>query len=602
MTIEALKKLTLIGDARARGAIMDKLQALGVVHLIPLGGGVPEVGPDAASDALEALRYLTGSRRKRRLQRPPQARPMGGLVDEILANKIAREEVTDRIDVITLRQQTLVPWGDFAFPPLAQLADHRLWFYRVPLGKAEQLQALELPWQSVNRDHRFLYVVVIAQSEPDEAALPFPRTHTGAESLTRLAEMREEAMVRLESLNAEREALTRWILPLTEFVDQAVDRSHLQAAEQQVRDEGEIFVLQGWVPTRMVPQLEAWIAGVPAAYQLEDPAPGDAPPTLLHNGDRVGGGEEAVAFFQLPGYGSWDPSALIFFSFALFFAMILADAGYALLLGAILLPLWPRLSTGRTAVRLRNMWLALVLGAGVYGVLIGSYFGVAPAADSLLGRLRLIDLEDFSGMMKLSIGAGVLHLMVANAMAAWAARSSPVALASLGWLLAIGGGFTLWLDYVADPQADLAASVSAKVIGGGLILIVLFSGERAVTSVTSAVLRVYDGVKALYGLSKAFGDVLSYMRLFALGLSSAALAATFNALAVSARDAAPTGGFIWFALIITLGHALNLALSLMSGVIHGLRLNLLEFYNWGIRGEGHPFNVFAKRGDARWKN
>jgi V/A-type H+-transporting ATPase subunit I len=92
------------------------------------------------------------------------------------------------------------------------------------------------------------------------------------------------------------------------------------------------------------------------------------------------------------------------------------------------------------------------------------------------------------------------------------------------------------------------------------------------------------------------------MRLFALGLSSASLAITFNALAISARDAMPTGGFIVFALILLFGHGLNFALGIMSGVIHGLRLNLLEFYNWGIQDEGYAFKAFKKRGESPWNN
>ena len=87
------------------------------------------------------------------------------------------------------------------------------------------------------------------------------------------------------------------------------------------------------------------------------------------------------------------------------------------------------------------------------------------------------------------------------------------------------------------------------------------------------------------------------MRLFALGLSSASLAVTFNQLAVSASESVPAGGFILFTLIILFGHVLNFILAIMSGVIHGLRLNLLEFYNWSIEGEGYPFEAFKRNQD-----
>ena len=93
----------------------------------------------------------------------------------------------------------------------------------------------------------------------------------------------------------------------------------------------------------------------------------------------------------------------------------------------------------------------------------------------------------------------------------------------------------------------------------------------------------------------AFGDVLSYMRLFALGLASASLALTFNDLAAGARNALPGLGVLVGGLILVLGHTLNLALGVMSGVVHGLRLNFIEFYNWGLPEEGMAFRRFARK-------
>jgi V/A-type H+-transporting ATPase subunit I len=101
------------------------------------------------------------------------------------------------------------------------------------------------------------------------------------------------------------------------------------------------------------------------------------------------------------------------------------------------------------------------------------------------------------------------------------------------------------------------------------------------------------------GLSSAFGDILSYLRLFALGLSSASLAVTFNQLAVQAMDT-PGIGLLFGLAILLLGHVLNIILALISGVVHGLRLNLIEFYNWGVSGEGDTFRAFRKKETLSW--
>ena len=603
MSIASQVELTLVGDTDHKQDILDGLQALGAVHLVPLRDAPPESGPDAADDLREAFHYLSAAPVKRRSQRPADKRPLDEIVQEVLDNKYQREDVIDRIEINRRRRLVLAPWGDFEFPRVEEIDHQRFWFYRVPPGKVGLLQEVHLPWQVVHSDQRFHYVVVLSPEQPTEEDIPFRRSRTGALSLSQLAAVREEALVRLEDLDSQRESLTRWILPFSDALDQSLDQRELLLANAQVLDAKQIFALQGWIPEAALPALSNWVETVPAAYRLREPTAEDNPPTLLLNRDLTGGGQEAVAFFQLPGYRSWDPSRVIFFSFSLFFAMILADAGYAMLLGALLLLKWKKMSTpGSLAIRLRNMAAAMLGSAVVYGVLVGSYFGVTPPAGSVLASLNLLDLNDFPTMMKLSLGVGVVHLLIAHTMVLWVNRRSRLALASLGWMLGITGAFLLWLDYMATEQFELTHSPFFWCLPVWLVLVLTCSSDRPVRSAKDVLLQLVDGVGGVLGLTKAFGDVLSYMRLFALGLAGASLAATFNELAVTARDSVSVGGFLLFALIIIFGHGLNLVLAIMSGVIHGLRLNLMEFYNWGIQGEGYPFKAFAKRGGSKWNH
>lgn len=122
----------------------------------------------------------------------------------------------------------------------------------------------------------------------------------------------------------------------------------------------------------------------------------------------------------------------------------------------------------------------------------------------------------------------------------------------------------------------------------------LASGWRKVDSLGSALQFVLQGAKSLTQVTKLFGDVLSYMRLFALGLASASLAITFNQLAqanINLGGIALVGGI----LILLFGHLVNLLLAIMGGVVHGLRLNFIEFYNWSEPGEGYPYAPFETK-------
>jgi V/A-type H+-transporting ATPase subunit I len=156
-----------------------------------------------------------------------------------------------------------------------------------------------------------------------------------------------------------------------------------------------------------------------------------------------------------------------------------------------------------------------------------------------------------------------------------------------------------WLN--VSHQAFYDSLQSAGVLGlavGGLAVL-LFSSERPLHSprIRDWAARLLDGLQGLTGITKAFGDVLSYLRLFALGLASAQLAATFNGLAADAFGL-PGLGLLLAALIVLVGHGVNIVLGALSGVVHGLRLNCIEFFNWSLTEEGYPFQVFRKKAEV----
>ncbi|MFV1967459.1 MAG: hypothetical protein ACC628_18675 [Pirellulaceae bacterium] len=234
------------------------------------------------------------------------------------------------------------------------------------------------------------------------------------------------------------------------------------------------------------------------------------------------------------------------------------------------------------------------------GVLCGSYFGWSPSAESFLGSLRLLDASSQAVMMPLTIVIGVVHLSVANLAMAWVKVGKASALSSLGWVAVMAGATAGGIGVFGNAADDTAArltDIGAGLLAGGLAAVFLFSSDRPLLSLSlkNHVLRVVDGFQGLTGISGLFGDVLSYLRLFALGLSSAKLAETFNSLA---RDAWDDAGFGVIAAIgiLLLGHTLNLLLGIMSGVVHGLRLNCIEFFKWSLPGEGYLFTTFAKKG------
>ena len=176
------------------------------------------------------------------------------------------------------------------------------------------------------------------------------------------------------------------------------------------------------------------------ALSAKEPEPEDNPPTLLDNPELLAGGENTVTFYMTPGYRTWDPSVVVFFSFTVFFAMILSDAGYALMLSVALLLMWRKLGRTCSGIRLRNLFSAVVVASVGYGLMVGSYFGVSPAEGSILASWKVLDTMDQSTMMRLSILIGVLHLVLANLVTAWRLRRSFRASAALAGLRCFWAG------------------------------------------------------------------------------------------------------------------------------------------------------------------
>jgi len=586
MSIVPLSKVTVVGRLEDKAAALDDLQALGCLHLVSLHEEAEGAPGSTPPQPREALRFIRDARPRRRQSHDDSRFDAQEVEQRALALQRQMRTLEDERDFLLHRIAVLEPWGEFAFPPPEEFPPLRLWFYEVPHYRMDAARATPLVWQVVGKDNRTSYVVVLSAEEPE--GMPVPRTHTGSLSIACLRERLEAVEVELEDLQAARTALTRWYHLFRQNVNRLEDRADLAEAARHTRDDERLFALQGWAPTEALPALKAGAQRHRLALLAHAPVPGERPPTLLRNRPAVAGGQELVSFYMTPSYWVWDPSGIVFMSFAVFFAMILSDAGYALVLGLALALGWRRLGRFAAGRRLRLLFAALVGASAVWGVFIGSYFGVGPAEGSALGRLHLLDLADGAAMMRLSIAVGIAHLVLANLAEAWSRRRTWGMAAPGGWVLLIGGAAALWLGAVELPHAGLqAAGIAAMGLGGALVL--LFTGAGAPPGV-----RLLRGLLALTRVTNAFGDVLSYLRLFALGLASASLALAFNDLAAQVADA-PAFGKLAAALILLVGHSLNFALGIVSGFVHGLRLNFIEFFNWSIPEEGYPFRAFAKR-------
>ncbi|HTD17568.1 MAG TPA: hypothetical protein VK673_20455 [Chthoniobacterales bacterium] len=591
-----MNKISLFGTNTQQRAALDDLQTLGCVHLISTRKeSIPvELTTPGWNESLAtALRHLYRAPQRRHQENDWQNFKVGEIVKVILKNKAQQRELADRRIALRSRITELTPWGNFALPPLAEIGGFRLWFYRLPLRELKKVNQVTEPWEIVAKDHRFAYLVVISKEEPHSGFLPVPRTHAGEVALDELKRSLLRLELQIEDLLAEQNALSRWISLLARNLAVVEDERALERAGQEAREVEDMFIVQGWTQPASLPALERLAQTKGMALMHETPAPDETPPTLMENPVPFEGGQDLVAFYETPNYRSWDPSLVVAFSFAVFFAMILSDAGYALVLAALLFLARNQLGRSAGGRRFRLLMSGVLAVSLVFGVLAGTYFGMEPPPTSILGRLHLIHLQDMGAMMQLSLVIGCAHLVVANAASALHAGNLAGRLKSIGWIGVILGGLLLYLSHGTSAEAVMW-KLGFDFIGGGLALIVLFGSRRPVNSFSSALLRLLSGLGSLFNISKLFGDALSYLRLFALGLASASLAITFNQIGRQIAQGVPGIGLLLAILVLLGGHALNLLLGIINGFVHGLRLNYIEFFNWALSEEGYPFKAFRK--------
>jgi V/A-type H+-transporting ATPase subunit I len=591
VSVVALKKVTLVGLASDKDRALADLQSMGCLHLIPLSdspGETPHEGPSSRSG--EALKFLIGCPSRWRQSSLTEEFDPSRVEERALEIRNRLLDLRDRKDSLVERIDTLAPFGEFDFPDPDDLAGLRVWLYAVPDGQVKRFKPGKLASSLVSRVNHVSYFVVLSATEPE--GLPVPPVDVGHESLRTLEKKLEKVEMEIEDLRAERAGLSRWLTLYMRNLDRMEDRAALEHVKSLCRDDELLFAVQGWVRETDVPALRRYTADNDMTLQVADPGPDDTPPVALDNPRRLSFGEQLLAFYQLPGYGDWDPSSIVFLSFAVFFGLILADAAYGALLGIVLLLLWKRLGKSESGRGFRRLMTAIVSASVILGVMLGSYFGLSPEPGSWLARLKVFDINDFGSMMRLSILIGGVHIILASLRTAWHRRRSLSALAPLGWALITGGGLVTFVGLETD-----AVKVGAGMIVAGALGVLLFSGTRPVRGFKGAAGRFVDGLKGLAGFSGLFGDVLSYLRLFALGLASASLAVTFNGLASQVSGAGGGRGIAVFGalLILVVGHALNLTLGVISGVVHGLRLNLIEFYKWSVFEEGSAFRAFRKK-------
>ena len=415
----------------------------------------------------------------------------------------------------------------------------------------------------------------------------------------RLAEIDEQlAELRQRFANA----AERYRGAVQAHADAASGKRAEQDARRRLYYSKRAAVLVGWVRAEQVGPLRIVLAQTcaRARARFSAPAAADDPPVDLRNRPLVRPFEFLIRMFGMPKYFAIDPTPFVAVAMTLFYALALGDAGYGLL--QVLLALWLMRryrSAGETRLFLR-MFVITGIAAMVVGVLTWSFFGASPGVldpgDKILGLLPIITpTRDIVPLMAFSIGVGVvfqLASVAAGLATVWKSGQRRDAVLEQGSWLALLVTLLLWIAVRAAGAAALDTPATALVAASAaaVVLFGIRQGNR-IGRVLAGIVSLY-GIVGYYGLVGFFSDVLSYMRLGILSLTSAFIGQVGNlmgSLFFGGSGAAMVLGAIAGGLIVVLFHALNLVLSMLGAFVHSLRLNYLESFQRYFDPKGRAF-------------
>ena len=486
---------------------------------------------------------------------------------------------------------SLEPWGDFDYSNVEKLSEagYVLNFF-VTSAKSYQSE-----WESdynailvAEKQSRKYFVTITPQGttidiDAEPAKLP-------TASLTALESELATVNARIEELEKELAQVAQSGLNTVKAA-QEVQKRDIEFTKVMLGGErvsgDKLVMLEGWVPEESVDSLKAMLDNSGAFYELRAARRGDNVPVKLKNNAFTRMYEVLTKMYGMPSGTDFDPTPIVAPFFSLFFAFCMGDAGYGLLM--VLLGFLLKKKLSKSLAGMMNLVITLGIFTTVMGALLGTFFGMSlleftGIPQSIRDFIIAGDVElmgsTYDKQMLLALGIGVIHISIAmtvkaiNSTVFYGFKES---LSAWGWWLVVVGGVVVG---------------TLTFLSGALGIYVLNNLRRNI------LVNIGAGLWDTYNMASGLlGDILSYIRLFALGLAGGMLGATFNSLAMMVVEGqegvGAVFGWIGFGLIILVGHTLNIAMSCLSAFVHPLRLTFVEYFkNAGYEGKGEEYKPF----------
>lgn len=619
--ITKMKKLSFLIHSKEYEQFLEHLRSIGVVHVILKQEGavqdqalqddiallgqykaaIKDLEPYADFDQDKIEAYAAGAPKGFVFDTPAKVMER---YDIVCSEKVIQEQTLQALN----RDRTqLLPWGDFDPHSLDRLteAGYKIRFYTCPLRAFNPDWTDKYGVVEITRDAQKINFVTVTHNdvEPDIDAelvrLPAMALSKVDEDIARTQGVIDSYPLKMAHL---RKVGLQVLNDAVRDLENRIDFGNVRLTGQKLAADS-LILLEGWAPASDIERISGELDMRGVFYDVQDPVPGDDIPIKLKNNRFARLFEPLTEMYSLPNYYELDPTAAFAPFFMLFFGLCMGDGGYGLIIFLACTLAKNKLPALRGFMAL-GQWLGI--STIIVGLLTGMVFGISldTVAWPWLAGVKDKFITDnnynvmgYSPMMVVAVCVGILQILFGmgfKIVRITLQYGIKYALSEIGWLVLLIDMIVLLLLKLSG--SDFSALAMNTMLGiaiacGVLILFFNSPGKNPFANLGSGLWGTYNMVSGL------LGDVLSYIRLFALGLAGGILGGVFNSLAFQAGGALPVWvGWLPTALILLVGHGLNLFLCVISALVHPIRLTFVEFFkNAGFEGGGKAYKPFAKK-------
>ena len=420
---------------------------------------------------------------------------------------------------------------------------------------------------------------------------------TVEENLERIEKEKVVLAEEAELVKGELADMTAVIKDIEEYFDMLNIAAEKERVKSKILKTKKTFYLEGWIPGRYVDQAQNLLDGMGAVCKVRDPEEGEEVPVLLNNSGFFTPFESITEMYSLPAYKGFDPTSIYAFFYALFFGMMLSDAGYGIMMTVGCFVILKKFDLEGTMAKMMKLFFYCGISTTFWGAMFGGWFGdiVQVFSRTFLGNEIIIKpvwfnpLDDPMLLLIFSLGLGVVHLFIGMGIKAYMQIKEGqwfealcdegfwyfTILGLLGWL---AGGMVM-------PGLSNVGMWLAIIGMAGLLL----TGGRH----NKGIGKITGGLGNIYNITSYMSDILSYARILALGLATGVIAQVVNTMG-SLFGGGPVG-FIILLVVFVFGHILNFAINVLGAFIHSSRLQYVEFFGKFYEDGGEPFDPFRKK-------